>query len=143
MSFGKECSLLPLGLSPELCISESLDSQFHTSPGTRPHRVKRRGERDLVLKTGCVCVGGGCASVPPVLCFLSWIYWWSGVFSVVICSRCHLRSSWPSLERPCFSRKCLISLLDGLGSPLIPMKLQGFLGLSPHFLSHCPFNFGN
>lgn len=61
MSFGKECSLLPLGLSPELCISESLDSQLHTSPGTRPHSIKRRGERDLVLKTG---LGGGSASAP-------------------------------------------------------------------------------
>lgn len=142
MSFGKECSLLPLGLSPELCISESLDSQLHTSPGTRPHSFKRRGERDLALKMGWGA-GTTVQAPPPVLCFLSRIYWWSGVFHVVACSCCHLRLSWPSLERPCFSRKCLISPLVGLGSPLIPVKLQGFLGLSPHFLSQCPFNFGN
>lgn len=109
---------------------------WYQTPQSQKERRKRPGAEDGIG-------GGGSASAPSVLCFLSWIYWWSGFFSVVICSRCHLRSSWPSLERPCFSRKCLISLLDGLGSPLIPVELQGFLGLSPHFLSHCPFNFGN
>lgn len=109
---------------------------WYQTPQHQKERRKRPGAEDRIG-------GGAVQAPPPVLCFLSWIYWWSGVFSVVICSCCHLRSSWPSLERPCFSRKCLISPLDGLGSPLIPVKLQGFLGLSPHFLSHCPFNFGN
>lgn len=59
-------SFLPLGLSPELCISESLDSQLHTSPGTRPHSFKRRGERDLVLKMGW----GGTVQAPHLCAVL-------------------------------------------------------------------------
>lgn len=83
MSFGKECSLLPLGLSPELCISESLDSQLHTSPGTRPHRVKRRGERDLVLKTGCggvQCKRPACAVLFELDLLVVWCFLCSNLF---------------------------------------------------------------
>lgn len=105
-----------------------------------PQLQKERRKRPGAAEDGT----GGAVQAPPICAvLLSRVYWWSGVFSVVVCSCCHLRSSWSSLERPCFSRKCLISPLDGLGSPLTPVKLQGFPGLHPHFLSHCPFNFGN